>query len=144
MGKRFLDLTFDEVYNNNTKKDMLNLLGIDEIEWDMMDEREQLKTLGIPLNEWVKLEDYLYHNPITPGLSSSGMKTIYHKTPRYYRSLKDNPEQKNRDALIIGRAVHKYILEPEDFFNEYHVYPSNIRKNSAAFKKHAEDGSQSP
>lgn len=138
--KKFRELSFDEVYANNNKKDMLNLLGIDEMEWDLMSEKEQLEALDIPLGKWIKLEDYLYHNPITPGLSASGMKTIYHKTPRYYRTLKDNPESKNRDALIIGRATHKYILEPDLFLNEYHVYPAEVRKNSAAYKKHAEDG----
>lgn len=140
MGKKFIDLTFDEVYANNTKKDMLNLIGIDEMEWDLMSEVEQLEYLGIPLGKWFKLEDYLYHNPITPGLSSSGMKTIYHKNPKYYKALKDKPESKNRDALVIGRATHKYILEPDDFYNEYHIYPNDVRKNSAAYKKHAEDG----
>ena len=140
MAKKFTELTFDEVYANSTKKDMLNLIGVDELDWDLMNEKEQLETLGIPLNKWIKLEDYLYHNPITPGLSSSGMKTIFHKNPKYYKALKDNPESKNKDALIIGRATHKFILEPDDFFNEYHTYPSEVRKNSAAYKKHAEDG----
>lgn len=140
MAKKFRELTFNEVYQNNNKKDMLKLIGLDELEWDLMSEREQLDVLGIPLNKWIKLEDYLYHNPITPGLSSSGMKTIYHKNPKYYKEMKDNPISKNREALVIGRATHKYILEPDDFFNEYHLYPSSVRKNSAAYKKHAEDG----
>ncbi len=138
--KKFRELTFDEVYNNNSKKNMLTLLGFDELEWDLMNEKEQLEALGIPLNEWIDLEDYLYHNPITPGLSSSGMKTIYKYNPKKYKALKDNPETGNRDALVIGRAVHKYILEPDSFFDEYHMYPAEVRKNSAAYKKHAEDG----
>ena len=140
MAKKFRELTFDDVYANNNKKDMLALIGVDEMDWDLMSEKEQLETLGIPLNEWIPLEDYLYHNPITPGLSSSGMKTIYHKTPKYYKAMKDKPEFKNRDALILGRAVHKYILEPDSFFEEYHIFPGDVRKNSAAYKKHVEDG----
>ena len=137
--KKFMELTFNEVYENNTKQGMLNLLGIDEVEWDMMNEKEQCEALGIPLGKWIKLEDYLYHNPITPGLSSSGMKAIYHKNPKYYRELKDNPVQKNKDALLIGRAVHKYILEPEDFEKEFFIYPDNVRKNSASYKKYQND-----
>jgi len=139
MAKKFMELTFDEVYANNTKKDMLNLIGISEIEWDMMSELEQLEYLGIPLNKWIKLEDYLYHNPITPGLSSSGMKSIYHNTPAKYKAFKDNPESGSRDALVFGRAVHKKILEPEEFDKEYFIYPGEVRKNSAAYKKYVED-----
>jgi len=139
MSKKFLDLSFNEVYNNNSKKAMLSLLGFDEIEWDMMSEKEQLEALGIPLNKWVKLPDHLYHNPITPGLSSSGMKMIYHETPKKYKYLKDNPPTKSRDALVFGRAAHKYILEPDDFDKEYFVYPDNIRKNSSAYKKYVND-----
>jgi len=139
MAKKFMELTFDEVYQNNSKVDMLALLGIDEMEWDMMSEKEQLEELGIPLNKWIDMEDYLYHNPITPGLSSSGMKTIYNGTPAKYREYKDNPETSSRDALVFGRAVHKYILEPEEFKKEYFIYPSDIRKNSAAYKKYVED-----
>ena len=45
MAKKFMELTFDEVYQNNSKTDMLALLGIDEIEWDMMSEKEQLEEL---------------------------------------------------------------------------------------------------
>jgi len=138
-AKKFTELTFDEVYQNNDKDSMLELLSIDPIEWDLMDEKEQLETLGIPLGEWIKLEDYLYHNPLTPGLSSSGMKSIYHNTPAKYRALKDYPEKQNRDALVFGRAFHKYVLEPDEFHSEYFVYPGDVRKNSAAYKKYAED-----
>lgn len=137
--KKFRELTFNEVYENFNKKDMLKLIGIDEMEWDLMNEKEQCEALGIPLNKWFKLEDYLYHNPLTPGLSSSGMKAIYKKNPKYYKANKDNPQIQNKDALLIGRAVHKYILEPEDFEREFFVYPSDVRKGSAAYRKYVED-----
>ena len=138
MAKKFMELTFNEVYGKN-KQGMLDLIGMDEIEWDMMSEKEQLEVLGIPLNKWFKLEDHLYHNPITPGLSSSGMKSIYHNTPKKYKYYKDNPQVGSRDALVFGRAAHKYILEPEDFLSEYFIYPGDIRKNSAAYKKYVND-----
>jgi len=138
MAKKFRELTMEEVYGKN-KQEMLAIIGVDEFDWDTMSEKEQCEFLDIPLNEWFKLEDHLYHNPITPGLSSSGMKTIVHKSPAAYKEFKDNPEVGSRDALIMGSAIHTKILEPEKFDDEYYVIEDGIRKNSAAWKKYEND-----
>ena len=137
MSKKFLELTEEEVWGKN-KIEMLKILDIDPVDWDMMSELEQCETLGIPMNKWFKMPDHLYHNTLTPGLSSSGMKTIDRKCLRVYRYFKDNPTFKTTDALVIGRAVHSFILEPKEFNKEFAFYPSKLRKNSAAYNKYVD------
>ena len=44
------------------------------------------------------------------------------KSPAHYRWWKDNP-QEDTASLLFGRAVHKYVLEKDDFFNEFAVAP---------------------
>lgn len=44
------------------------------------------------------------------------------KSPAHYKWWKDNP-QEDTASLLFGRAVHKYVLEKEDFFNEFAVAP---------------------
>jgi len=77
-----------------------------------------LEDLGIPLNQWCDIPDDIYHNQ-APGISASGLKTIRLGTPSKYIDQKRNERQKNSEALLLGRAIHKYILEPEDFYEEY-------------------------
>ena len=55
------------------------------------------------------------------GVSSTDLKHMV-KSPAYFRYWKDNP-QEDTPALLFGRAVHKYVLEKEDFFNEFAVAP---------------------
>ena len=44
------------------------------------------------------------------------------KSPAHFRYWKDNP-QEDTASLLFGRAVHKYVLEKDDFFNEFAVAP---------------------
>ena len=53
------------------------------------------------------------------GISSSDLKKIV-KSPAHFRYWKDNP-QEDTPALLFGRAAHKYMLEPNDFFTEFEV-----------------------
>ena len=55
------------------------------------------------------------------GVSSTDLKHIV-KSPAHFRYWKDNP-QEDTPALLFGRAVHKYVLEKEDFFKEFAVAP---------------------
>ena len=54
------------------------------------------------------------------GISSSELKQLM-KTPAHYRYWKDNPEETDSQALLFGRACHKYVLETYDFYNEFEV-----------------------
>ena len=54
------------------------------------------------------------------GVSSTELKKIA-KSPAHYRYWKDNPEESDSQALLFGRASHKYVLETYDFYNEFEV-----------------------
>lgn len=56
------------------------------------------------------------------GISSTELKRIA-ISPLHYKWYKDNPLDSDTPALLFGRAAHKYILEPYDFFNEFCVAP---------------------
>ena len=55
------------------------------------------------------------------GISSTELKKLM-KSPAHYRHWKDNP-QEDTQALLFGRAAHKYVLETYDFYNEFEVAP---------------------
>lgn len=56
------------------------------------------------------------------GISSTELKRMA-VSPLHYKYYKDNPQDNDTPALLFGRAAHKYILEPYDFFNEFAVAP---------------------
>lgn len=63
------------------------------------------------------------------GVSSTDLKKIA-KSPAHYKYWKEHP-QEDTPALLFGRAVHKYVLEIEDFFNEFAVAPNVDRRTKA-------------
>lgn len=56
-----------------------------------------------------------------PEISKSDLDLLA-KSPYHYK-YKDEFERKDSAALVLGSAVHKLILEPKDFFNEFSVEP---------------------
>lgn len=63
------------------------------------------------------------------GIRRSDLWKI-NQTPMHFRYAMDNPEEPT-PALIFGRAAHKYILEPETFFDEFEVIPKVDRRTKA-------------
>lgn len=61
------------------------------------------------------------------GVSSTDLKKMA-QSPAHFRYWKDNP-QEDTPALLFGRAAHKYMLEKEDFFNEFAIAP-NVDKRT--------------
>lgn len=61
------------------------------------------------------------------GISSSELKKLM-KSPMHYKYWKDNPEEADSPALLLGRAAHKYVLETYDFYNEFAVAPNCDRR----------------
>lgn len=55
------------------------------------------------------------------GISKSFLQEI-DKSPLHFRYKMDNP-QTDTPALLFGRAVHKFVLEESDFFNEFAIAP---------------------
>lgn len=66
------------------------------------------------------------------GISKSQLFKIA-KSPYHFKYALDNPQEDTK-ALCFGRAAHKYILEKEDFFNEFAILP-NVDRRTAAGKE---------
>ena len=66
------------------------------------------------------------------GVSSTDLKHMV-KSPAHFRYWKDNP-QEDTPALLFGRAVHKYVLEKDDFFTEFAVAPNVDRRTKEGRK----------
>lgn len=65
------------------------------------------------------------------GISKSSLFKIA-TSPFHFKYALDNPTEDTK-ALCFGRAAHKYILEKDDFFNEFAISP-NVDKRSTAGK----------
>lgn len=72
-----------------------------------------------------------YHE--AEGVSSSQLKTLHRFTP-YHLNYELNHKKEDTPALLFGRAAHKYILEKEDFFNEFSVAPECDRRTTEGKK----------
>lgn len=68
-----------------------------------------------------------------PGIRRSDLWKIK-QSPMHFRHALENPEEPT-PALIFGQAAHKYILEPESFFDEFAVMPSNIDRRTKSGKE---------
>lgn len=67
------------------------------------------------------------------GVSSSELKNMV-KSPMHCKYWRENPMEKETPALLFGKAVHKYVLEKDDFFSEFAVAP-NINRRTKAGKE---------
>lgn len=63
------------------------------------------------------------------GISKSQLYKIT-QSPLHFKYALDNPTE-DTPALLFGRAVHKYILEKEDFEKEFAVAPNVDRRTKA-------------
>ena len=85
---------------------------------------------GIIMDQWMDVTDEFYHG--SPGISASGIKTIDKTCPQVYKYGK-GVETEKTEALILGSAIHKYILENDDFDSEYLIAPVD-KKTDRAYK----------
>ena len=60
------------------------------------------------------------------GMSSTQIKRMS-KSMAYFKYCEDNPEE-DSPALLFGRAYHKWVLEPSDFYSEFAVAPNCDRR----------------
>ena len=75
-----------------------------------------------------------------PAISRSELWKM-HESPEKFRWYKDNPMEPT-PALLFGQVVHKMLLEPDDFFQEFVVAPDIDRRTKAGKEEWAlfEDG----
>lgn len=64
-----------------------------------------------------------------PGIRRSDL-WIMNQTPAHFRWRVDHPDEPT-PALIFGQAAHKYMLEPDTFFDEFEVVPKVDRRTKA-------------
>lgn len=69
------------------------------------------------------------------GISKSQLFEIS-KSPYHLKYAMEHPKEDTK-ALLFGRAAHKYILEKEDFFNEFVILPNIDRRTSAGKEAYA-------
>lgn len=58
------------------------------------------------------------------------------KSPAHYKYAVENPKEPT-PALTFGIAAHKYILEPDDFWNCYAIAPKVDRRTKAGKEEYA-------
>lgn len=63
------------------------------------------------------------------GISKSQLFKIA-KSPYHFKYALDHPQEDTK-SLLFGRAAHKYILEKEDFFDEFAILPNVDRRTTA-------------
>lgn len=87
---------------------------------------------GIPMDR--------YHGDlcVKPSLSSSGIRTIFSKSPAHYFDTSYlNPRaepQKQTEPLLFGRAAHHLLLGEADFREHFAVRPDTYRDDEAKTK----------
>ena len=80
------------------------------------------------MSQIVKNTNKEYHTG--EGVSKSDLDLL-HICPAKYRYRKDNPDENETPALLFGSMVHKLILEPERFDQEFAVAPEGDRRKKA-------------
>lgn len=64
-----------------------------------------------------------------PGLRRSDL-WVMNTSPLHFKYHMEHPDEPTR-ALIFGQAAHKYVLEPETFWDEFAIIPNVDRRTKA-------------
>lgn len=79
-----------------------------------------------------ELSNEQYH--AGPGISASGLKTIFKQSPAHYQAQKNESLSKERKAFLnFGTSFHDLVLEPEEFKNRCQLRPEG-NANSNVYK----------
>lgn len=68
------------------------------------------------------------------GISRSDLFKIA-RSPKHFKYALENPV--DSPSLAFGRALHKYVLEKDDFFNDFIVLPEINRRTKAGKEEYA-------
>ena len=63
-----------------------------------------------------------------PESAKQNLWRIIEKSPQWFKYCADNPPEFNSPALMFGAALHKAVLEPDGFGDEYIVAPKFDRR----------------
>lgn len=81
---------------------------------------------GIKLNALIDIDDELYHS--MPGYSSTFIKNMFNKCPEYARYKLEEDTSPPTEALIVGRALHTFLLQPHKFNDEFRIAPVSDKR----------------
>lgn len=68
------------------------------------------------------------------GISKSQLFKIA-KSPYHFKYAMENPQQDTK-SLLFGRAAHKYILERDDFYQEFAIMPIMERRSNTGKERY--------
>lgn len=78
----------------------------------------------------------LYHD--SDGISASGIKLLLDAPEKFHHSYICRKKQNKSPAMVLGNALHAYILEPEKFINSYYIYDNIDKRTKAGKEKYKE------
>jgi hypothetical protein len=103
---------------------------------------EPISTPGIYKN--IPMEAYHGQLTVGPSISSSGLRKIFSLSPaHFYAESYLNPnraEQKDSEALILGRGAHHLLLGEADFSRHFAIRPAEL--NGSAWNSNRTDCKQ--
>lgn len=70
------------------------------------------------------------------AISKSDLDAV-HRSPMHYLYRKENSQHQNTSAMLAGSVVHKMVLEPETFSEEYIAAPAIDRRTKAGKEEYA-------
>jgi exodeoxyribonuclease VIII len=85
------------------------------------------------------ITDDTYHGDQTT-VSSSGLRTLVNRSPAHYQAEQAAPKA-DTPAMLLGRAIHARVLEPEVFAERFAVAPvcdRRTREGKAIWSEHLE------
>lgn len=77
-----------------------------------------------------------YHSK--SGMSKTKLWRIIEKNPQWFKHCLDNPPDSDSPALVFGAALHKAVLEPEGFSDEFVITPNFDRRTKEGKAAYAE------
>ncbi len=96
--------------------------------YDIEKDIKKIEEAGVVFNEWIDIEDDLYHS--LPGLSSTSAKYLDSECPlKLKHKMESTEETPQSEALIMGRAIHKYILEVDEFDDYFIIGPTDDKRS---------------
>lgn len=70
------------------------------------------------------------------AISKSDLDAV-HRSPMHYLYRREHPQQQTTPALLAGSVIHKMVLEPETFAEEYIEAPAIDRRTKAGKEEYA-------
>jgi len=88
---------------------------------------KEIEDAGVVFDEWVDIDDDLYHS--LPGISSTSIKYLIKECPLKLKAKMESSENESSEKFVLGRAIHKFILENDDFDSHFAIAPVDDKRS---------------